>query len=108
MGLNRRLSGGKIGPFNKDNTLFPANSSPNSNTTRVCIYFIWNEYDSKATYYFDVLPGCHGFPTAYGGDSESIARRPGGDLIISFERNHRLLTYSGELTVKLMRPLGIQ
>ena len=48
------------------------------------------------------------FPTAYDGDSETIARRPGGDLIISFERNHRLLTYSGELTVNLIRPLGIQ
>jgi len=52
--------------------------------------------------------GGQGFPTVYDSDFESIARRSGGDLIISFERNHRLLTYSGELAVKLMRPLGIQ
>ena len=51
--------------------------------------------------------GGRGFPTAYDGDSESIARRPGGDVIISFERNHRLLTYSDELAVGLMRPPGI-
>tara|TARA_B100000315_G_scaffold161555_1_gene150042 strand:+ start:2569 stop:3537 length:969 start_codon:yes stop_codon:yes gene_type:complete len=51
--------------------------------------------------------GGRGFPTAYDGDSESIARRPGGDMVISFERNHRLLTYSGELVVELMRPPGI-
>jgi len=49
-----------------------------------------------------------GFPTAYDGDSVSIARRPGGDLIISYKRNYRLLTCSGELTVELMRPLDIQ
>ncbi len=47
MGLNRRLSGGKIGPFNKDNTLFPANSSPNSNTTndKTSIYSFFRYWD---------------------------------------------------------------
>jgi len=45
-----------------------------------------------------------GFKTAYDGDSESMTRLPNGDLLVSFERNHRLLVYSDKPTFKFAQP----
>jgi len=50
--------------------------------------------------------GGKAFRTGYDGDSESIARLPNGKLLISFERNHRLLVYSKKVLSPLLSLLA--
>ncbi len=51
--------------------------------------------------------GGKAFRTAYDGDSESIARLPNGKLLISFERDHRLVVYSKDTAEPFKQPPGL-
>jgi hypothetical protein len=51
--------------------------------------------------------GGKAFRTAYDGDSESVARLPNGELLISFERDHRLVAYSEDNAIPFTQPPGL-